>query len=315
MDIQNANIPRTSIEVAELIATSVDDLWRATRRARRHGYSPFVLKLGSKKRVISAPRDWLKSLQSSLYEKVLLSFPVSDSVYSKRGRNVVLNALQHLGRTHMVVLDIKDCFPSTTHFAVAEALQRIGLEPSAASLITRLVTAKGVLPQGPPTSPQVLNLVLQPLDDALTTLAGQFSATYTRYMDDLCFSADEPLENLVRPTAAILAARGYRINQQKRRVWGPNDPHTVTKIVVTSSLNPNPDYLEALTSALEEYGEGVGMLNRNELLGRISWVNQLNPELGSRLRQRYDSLQLARQSRSTSQRQKIARRLRNRRDG
>ncbi len=315
MVIQQANIPRTSVEVAELMEAPLDDLWRATRRARRDGYSPFVLTLGSKKRVISAPRAWLKSLQSSLYEKVLLRFPVSDSVYSKRGRDVVLNAQQHLGRPHMVVLDIKDCFPSTTHSVVAAALERSGLEPSAASLVTRLATAKGVLPQGPPTSPHVLNLVLHPVDDALSMLAGQFSATYTRYMDDLCFSADQPLGNLVRPAAAILAARGYRINQKKRRVWGPNDPHTVTKIVVNSSLNPDPDYLEALTAALEDYGEGVGMLNRNELLGRISWVNQLNPGLGSRLRQRFEEFKVERESRSTSRSHRIARRLSNLGDG
>lgn len=314
MDNQNANTPRTSIEVAELMATSVDDLWRATRRAERHGYSQFVLKLGSKKRVISAPHDWLKSLQTSLYEKVLLRFPVSDSVYSKRGRDVVLNAQQHLGRTHMVVLDIKDCFPTTTHSAVSTALERFGLEPIAAALVTRLVTAKGVLPQGPPTSPYVLNLVMARVDDALSTLAGQFSATYTRYMDDLCFSADQPLAPLVRPTEAILAGHGYQINQQKRRVWGPDDPHTVTKIVVSSSLNPNPDYLEALTAALEQYGEGDGTLNRNELLGRISWVNQLNRELGSRLRELFEKLQVARRVQLQSRAQRVARRLNCRED-
>ena len=286
-----ATRPCTSLDVAARMGESIDALWSATRRIGRSGYSQFVVKLGSKRRVISAPREWLKSLQSRLYERVLLEFPVSDAVYSQRGRNVVLNAQQHLARTHMVALDIKDCFPSTKRTQVSAALRRAGLDEEAATLITRLTTAKGVLPQGPPTSPYILNLVMAPIDDALSSLAEKFSATYTRYMDDLCFSANQPLADIVGPAAEILATGGYRINEAKKRVWGPNDPHTVTKIIVASSLQPNEEYLHDLTQELETYDPRAGALNKNQLLGKIAWVMQLNAELGVRLMRRFKEVE------------------------
>lgn len=266
------------------MSTSIDDLWIASRRAKRLGYDPFVLSIGKKKRVISAPRTWLKELQSSLYENVLLQLPVSESTYCVRGKNVVLSAQQHIDKKHMVVLDIKDCFPSISHSAVSSSFEEMGATVNVATLMTRLVTNKGVLPQGPPSSPQVLNLVLKEADHDLLALCNEFSATYTRYMDDLCFSADGSLVSLIKPATAILARYGFQVNLKKRRVWGPDDPHTVTKIVVNSGLHPNPDYLESLVHSIEQAGARDLGISTPQLLGKIAWVSQLDSELGSRLR-------------------------------
>lgn len=276
--------PRTVEEIADLLGQRPNHLWDCARRAHTNGYRPFVLTINAKKRIITAPRTWLKTLQRRLYDAVLIRYPVSEHVFSARGHDVVENAEQHLDKSHMVVLDIADCFPSTSHHAVNAAFAREGLISPADTLLTRLVTYKGVLPQGPPSSPAILNIVLSPVDQELAALALTYGARYTRYMDDLCFSADEPLHHLARAAEVALARHRYSVNAKKKRIWGPNDKHTVTKIVVAASLNPNHDYLKALVSAIASLGHGRSGISTDELRGRVAWVERLNPTLGAELR-------------------------------
>lgn len=280
----SSSLPSTEADIADSLALSAEALWNHARRATAHGYNQFLHGDRGKRRVICAPRFWLKSLQSGLYERVLLKVPVSTRVFSQRGHDVIENAEQHLNQSHMVVLDIENCFPSTKHSMVRDALLRSGFENSAATLLTRLVTYKGALPQGPPTSPSILSVVFAPLDEELEWLAAEFGATYTRYMDDLCFSANRPLDLLARRAERAIRHAGYRVNPAKRRVWGPNDRHTVTKIIVSSSLHPNQDYLEALVHELGRLRHGEFRLSVNRLRGMIDWVARLDADLGFRLK-------------------------------
>src|SRR4051794_22626012 len=110
-----ASSPRTEAAIATALELTPDELWAGARRAATYGYRQFVLGESGKRRVICAPQTWLKRIQSALYERVLLGVRVSNRVFSHRGHDVVENAEQHLGHSHMVVLDIENCFPSTRH--------------------------------------------------------------------------------------------------------------------------------------------------------------------------------------------------------
>ncbi|MGH7624803.1 MAG: reverse transcriptase family protein, partial [Gemmatimonadaceae bacterium] len=236
-------IPETVDDVCQALGMGSDQLAKLSRLIRLHGYDPFVLLAGKKRRTIHKPRKWLKTLQRSLHDHVLSAFPISDAVYSQRGRSVIANASQHLARTHLIVMDIQACFPSARVQMVRDALRRAGIAEPVVGLITRLVTYQDMLPQGPPSSPAVLNLVFTRTDFALTELAERHDATYTRYMDDICFSANHAMLGLRREADRTVRNGGFRLNMEKFRSWGPSDPHTITKIVVTSTLNPEPAYL------------------------------------------------------------------------
>ena len=252
-------------------------------RIGKHGYSQFPLHGDSKTRVISAPRPWLSGIQRGLVDTVFARLPVANCVYSQRGRDVVLNAEQHLNHDYMAVMDVCDCFPSTTYVMVRDAFDRMGFVPAVAGLLTRMVTLNGRLPQGPPSSPAVLNCVLGPIDADLSTIAENHGAVYTRYMDDLCFSGNEALSGLRRLVSRRLRSSGYSLAERKTKLFGPSDRHTVTKIVVSSSLQPEPEYLKQLASALRDYHRTRSSRSRASIVGRIQWVKRLNPELGASL--------------------------------
>jgi RNA-directed DNA polymerase len=253
----------------------------------RTGYVQFASSKGNKTRVISEPTRWLRDVQRRLVDGVFASIPVADCVYSQRGRSVVLNARQHLSRDYMVVLDIRDCFPSISHRMVKEALSRLGFSADVGGVITRLVTYKGRLPLGPPTSPAIMNFVLAVVDSELTALAGEYNATYTRYGDDLCFSADAHLGSLRRRATRVLRAHGFALNAGKTQTWGPDDRHTITNIVVSSSLHPEPEYIDSLCAALRDYRNSSRSLSAASLQGKINWVMRLNPAEGARLRNEF----------------------------
>jgi hypothetical protein len=276
-------------------------------RIDRAGYRQFTIRVGSKKRAICAPRDWLMDAQRSALDEIFRWFDVPQCVYGVRGRDVVANARQHLDRQYMVALDIRDCFPCVRVLAVRRGLHRLGFDRGAVALLTKLVTYHGQLPQGPPTSPAILNIVFAPLDHELNELAAQYGGVYTRYIDDLCFSSHFSLDGLVGKAVRVLRRSGFSVNRQKYRNWGPTDPHTVTKIVVASSLQPTREYLLALTRELARLKRGESGMSVDALRGRIAWVRRLDAELGASLN---DTLRLLESSADRSRRGKPLKRNR-----
>jgi RNA-directed DNA polymerase len=272
----------------ELEFSTTSELCAALGSIDSSGYSLFALTDERSRRVISAPRRWLKALQRKANEKVFSGFWVSDSVYNCRGRGVIANAERHIGNNYLTVVDVNDCFPCTSTQAVLDAFATLGLRPAVAGALTRLTTYHGFLPQGPPTSPAVLNVVFRPIDEALADVARAYDAVYTRYMDDLAFSGNRPLGGLDRGVERVLRQFGYRGNSKKRRVWGPNDRHTVTKIVVNTKLNPEPEFLHALSMHLTRLEAGNCQLTEAQLRGKINWVTSLDKELGRSFAKRLD---------------------------
>jgi hypothetical protein len=139
----------------------------------------------------------------------------------------------------------------------------LGWFREAASLLVRLCTHDGGLPQGAPTSPRLSNLVNYRLDDALANLASSsgdsFSnpftrkllikplsqatvITYTRYADDLTFSfsTDEPLwiHYVIRSAKKIVRREGYELHVKKKlRIHRRHDRQLVTGLVVNQRVN------------------------------------------------------------------------------
>lgn len=261
---------------------------RASHAERQH--EPRFIRVGNKSRLLRVPRHPLMTLQRSLYGRLLRYLPTHDAVHSRPSRGVISNATAHLGRAYVSLRDIANCFPSISSHAVRRALEGAGFDPAAAALVTRLCTAANELPQGPPTSPMLLNLVLAPVDAAIASLSDGAGATYTRYADDIAVSADTPLGQVLRQVEFILKSHGFRINGRKRRDWGPDEHPKITGIVLASSLQPDPEFLKALTAELLCAEHGNWRISERELQGKIAWVQALDRQLGAQLASRHARL-------------------------
>lgn len=247
--------------LARLIDVSEADLSLAIDRLEAgDAYERFEIpKLGRKAmRVIHAPVEPLKTVQRALIA-VIEPLALPSSVHGfRRGHSIVTGAEKHLGSRALLNVDLKDFFHSVDDQRVERTLLR-SLEPrwvdetaelsrsearGAIALITALTTwshglyARGVLPQGAPTSPFLANLAARKLDVELARLIASTPGDliYTRYADDLTISSPYEIDRrLIGEVLKIVKQAGFSANPQKIRLQSTlkGSPHFVQKLVVT----------------------------------------------------------------------------------
>ena len=158
------------------------------------------------------------------------------------------------------------------------------------------------LPQGAPTSPALANLTAFTLDRRLAALADTNGATYSRYADDLTFSGPRSLLRGAGWFSAMVGGiaheEGFSMNERKSAVITNAGRQRVCGVVVNAHPNVSRAEYDQLKAILHNAGKlGPAGQDRHaandfraHLLGRIAWVESLNPNRGKRLRERFDRI-------------------------
>ncbi|QQE11136.1 RNA-directed DNA polymerase [Planctomycetota bacterium] len=201
-----------------------------------------VPKSNGHKRLITAPNPELKKLQRTIAKRLLTKLAVHpNAVGFRKNHSVVTNAKAHTNSPMIIKLDIRNFFQSTPAQRVNHYFRFLGYDADSAQLLTSITTHIDHLPQGAPTSPILSNLLNYKLDTALTTLAQNHKAIYTRYADDITFSLDtkdsEAARNLVNAAAYLLHQFGYKLNNRKKRIIRNHRQQRVTGLVVNEKVN------------------------------------------------------------------------------
>ena len=171
-------------------------------------------------------------------------------------RHIVTHAEQHLGCRWLMNLDLKDFFHQISTGAVEGRLNDLPFEfdNEVAAFIARLVTYKGRLPMGAPTSPVLSNLVFQREDLVLEAWAEDNGWRYTRYADDLTFSSQKEITaKQMQQTINLIENHGFRVHPVKRRLFGPDEVKNVTRLVLGNEhVELPPDFWDELTDCIED---------------------------------------------------------------
>jgi RNA-directed DNA polymerase len=229
---------KTMEELAERVGISVADLEGATPNYRCFQ----IPKRSGGHRIIQAPDEALKALQRSLYHRLFKRLPVHPCVTGFRhGYSIASNASVHVGKAVVVRMDIQEFFPSTQARRLNRYFSIIGWNRTVATLLTRLCTLDGGLPQGAPTSPVLSNTMNYRMDARLTGLAASCGGVYTRYADDLTFSFEEDKHShygaVIRGVQVILEDEGYAAHKKKKlHVRRAHQRQEVTGLVVNEKL-------------------------------------------------------------------------------
>ena len=152
----------------------------------------------------------------------------------------------------------------------------------------------GVLPQGASTSPMLANFVARSLDETLDAYAMENSLVYTRYADDITFSAYELPERksigkLKREIVHIIRKYGFKENEKKFRVAGPGSRKRVLGLLVDGRepklSKETRKRVDRLLYAVEKYGwdavashDGFGSTYglQNHLCGLIAFTKDVD---------------------------------------
>ncbi|MDQ2759798.1 MAG: reverse transcriptase family protein [Actinomycetota bacterium] len=158
------------------------------------------------------------------------------------------------------------------------------------------------LPQGAPTSPALANLAAFRLDRRLSGLVASLEVSYTRYADDLTFSGPARLvraaNTLRRAVAEIAREENFAVNDQKSMLATRAGRQRVCGVVVNERLNV-PRYEYDILKAILHNSRVHGPASQNReavpdfrahLLGRLSWIESLNPKRGKKLRRQFASI-------------------------
>ena len=250
-------------EIAQTMGISIGELrfLAYDRKASRVShYKRFrIAKKTGGYRTLSAPMPRLKRAQYWLLDTVLEKIDCHDAAHGFRaGRSILTNAAPHQNSAVVLNFDLKDFFPSIGYKRVKGLFRSFGYAEAQAAVFALLATeadraevsldgqtwhvANGqrALPQGAPTSPAITNLLCRKLDRRLTGLARKYNFAYTRYADDLTFSAatenPDATKALIWAVAKIVEDEGFALNDEKTRVMRRNGRQEVTGITVNDGL-------------------------------------------------------------------------------
>lgn len=254
---------------------------------------------GSIRTVYSVGKE-LSEYQQWINRNILAQLPVHPCATAyKPGSSVKQNAAPHVGHRSLVQLDLENFFDHVTYKKVKKVFLDVGYTEAVSKTLAMLCTRDGTLPQGASSSPALANLVFYALDEQISALCRKQGITYTRYCDDLCFSADcLDAASLLRTVRKLLLAEGFPVNSRKTRVLHSGDKHQITGVVSNVRMQAPSEYRKKLRQEmyyLRRYGLAGhlahtgdpryfrnGIVNEefylNSILGRINYVLFLNPE-------------------------------------
>ncbi|MCU0671888.1 MAG: reverse transcriptase family protein [Myxococcota bacterium] len=273
-------------------------------------------------RVLAAPKADIAAAQTTILETILAKLPLDEAAHGfVTGRSTVTNARPHQGRDLVINLDLSDFFPSVTFPRVRGVFRSFGYSPAIATILALLCTesprrpltydgrsyevAVGprALPQGACTSPALSNLVARKLDRRLRGLATKHGLTYTRYADDLTFSATaekrSELGMMLARMRHVIEDEGFALNPKKVRVQRKGGRQTVTGIVVNEPTKlglPRTEVrrLRAILHAARI--QGLQSQNRERhpdfrahLAGKIAYLAMIDPARAKPLREALDA--------------------------
>lgn len=267
-------------------------------------------------REICKPKYSLKKLLQRINKRIF-QIPLPDYLQgSVPGHSPITNAQIHVGQSVVLKLDIRDFYPSVHFTRVQRLLIEMGFSQEVSQFVTKLVTFKGHLAQGFPTSSSIANLVLAGISPRIEKLCLDHDLRFSFYQDDLTVSGKKRVVDIKKLFSKILRQEGFKINQQKLKIMKNTERQEVTGLVVNKKVNVSKDEYRNLrailhqckTNGLETTAlaavaqnkapEKVKRVEREKLperfkqniYGRILRVVEINPAKGKKLLAEYFSL-------------------------
>lgn len=292
-------------------------------------YNYFLIskKNGGKRRVIASYPDirevqiWIKQMILDKQEML----PCVTGFVKKR--STLNNAKPHVNKKYILKCDIKDFFESIDVGDVRVLFHKIGYTKQVAYTLAQLCTTKihqwkydrmeddeqdafapllerprPFLVQGAPTSPSIANLVCRYIDKRLMGYCAKHNVEYTRYADDMTFSADNkedlPSKGFIKK---VLRENGFVLNNEKTQLMTTPGRQFVTGLLVDGHVRVPGTFKREIYRHLhfcKRFGGRTHfarlgtekLFNREWLYGKIYYVNAIEPKEGKKMLEMADKV-------------------------
>lgn len=242
------------------------------------------------KRLVYAPSARLMSVQRSLLRYFTDLLPTHEAATARLGP--LKNARRHAGAKTLLCFDVVDFFDNLSSTRLRQCLAAV-FDFEAAALLTRLTTRIGCLVQGAPTSAFLADFMCYELDEKLSQLC---AGVYTRFVDDITFSAQRP--HCLPPEDRVvqaLADCGLSVNAAKTRRTDRAGAMLVTGLLINEQ--PGRPSVRAPRNLWRRLRAGVHLLEKKggaqlaeEMQGLSSYLAMTDPARAAPYRQRLRKL-------------------------
>lgn len=204
------------------------EIWEtyAEQDMTRHYQHFEIPKASGGTRPIDAPTDQLKAdlrkLNDALKNAGVHAHTAAYAYVPTRCHKDAIERHQRTGHTHYLHVDLHNFFGSCTIEFMEAQLRQIPffmfLGHTNLMKILHMASLRGALPQGSPLSPWLTNQIMLPIDFELTKYCEEHAITYTRYADDMIFSANfNPKRSVLTQLNELLCNTPLRINEEKTK--------------------------------------------------------------------------------------------------
>lgn len=300
-------MPSILLGLADAVPLSPVELIRLIRSApMRYKVYTVPKRAPGQLRTIAQPSPEVKVLQRWVVSNILSKFPIDQAAIAYRhGRNIRDNAQPHANGRFLLKLDFKDFFPSIrdTDFRRFLAHEVPSLNDNEVELLTRILfwrpksTNQLCLAIGAPSSPLLSNILLRDFDRAVSEFCFPLGIAYTRYADDLSFSAQTSdlladVEEMVSKLCIGSESPRLVLNREKTVRVSKKRSRRVTGLVLTNQgqVSLGRDAKRGIRATVHHFLTGT--LSREQVLslrGMLAYVKSVEPSFLNRLRAKYGS--------------------------
>jgi len=280
LNLINCNDKKKYIKTLYSISNNIENNYKIYKIKKKNG----------KYRTIYEPNDILKHIQRQILTNILNNKSISK--YAKayhKGISLLDNAIPHVNKKTILKLDIKDFFDNISFVNIYNSCFPIEYFPkSVGMLLAHLCTYNDHLIQGAPTSSYISNLVLKDFDEEIGEWCENQNVSYTRYSDDMTFSGEFNISEIIIKVRKMLNKLGLELNDKKIRVVSNSNSQNVTGIVVNEKAQVSSKYRKSIRQEiyyikkydLESHLERINVKDEckylNSLYGKILYVLQIN---------------------------------------
>lgn len=188
--------------------------------------------------VYSIKNETFKNINKVIFFCIRSKYQPLDCVQGfVKERSSFSNARMHMGKRKILNIDIKNFFESISKDKVFNVFLSLGFSKYIANILADLTTVEDKLVLGFNTSPIIANLAVKEMDEKFIELSGKNKCTYSRYADDISFSTNNLLPEVL-DVEKILNDYGFNINERKTKIMTRGKSQYVTGLTVFDSISP-----------------------------------------------------------------------------
>lgn len=269
-------------------------------RFKKSAYSSFdIPKRSGKLRRIDAPAKPLKCVQRWILDNILNKLNPGRFAHGfVPKRSIVTNARKHVRKDCVMCMDLKDFFPSIGLKRIQKYFKSLGYNDDISKDLAELCTYRFRLSQGSPASPMLSNLIAYRMDLTIANFCKKRRLNYTRYADDITISGRNILPRYKTLIRMKIAHCGFKVNEEKTRVLSQGSCQKVAGIVVNKKPSVGRKYKRQVRAILHNILKNGPIVENREnhpffkqqILGKISHIINVEPKLGNKLKERFYSI-------------------------